>query len=310
VAVYGKAPELVPDRDNIEISASTTVKPGVYRIADGDGNGVIHVVGDNITVDFQGAELVGAADGQAADTYGGKGVVITGKGVTVQNVKVRGFKVGIYAHDAPGLCIEDVDLSDNYRQRLKSTPQREATTDWLSPHHNDEQQWLTRYGAGLYIERSDKVMVRRVRARRGQNGIILDRVNDSRIYDNDCSFLSGWGLALWRSSRNIVSRNAFDFCVRGYSHGVYNRGQASAGILMFEQNNDNVIAENSATHCGDGIFGFGGSASLAGTGRTGNNGNLLIGNDFSYAAAHGIEMTFSFDNRLIDNRATAPSAEA
>ena len=36
---------------------------------------------------------------------------------------------------------------------------------------------------------------------------------------------------MWRSSATSFHRNAFDFCVRGYSHGVYNRGQDSAGIL-------------------------------------------------------------------------------
>ena len=300
-AAFVHGSELVPDRDNIEIAADTRIKPGVYRLADGDENGVFRIVADNVTVDFQGAELVGAAD-QAPNAYFGKGVMISGAGVMVKNVKVRGFKVGIHARQAPGLCVEDVDVSDNYRERLRSTPLREAVTDWLSPHNNDNGQWLTRYGAGICVERSDNVTIRRVRARRGQNGIVLDRVSDSKIYDNDCSFLSGWGLAMWRCNRNVISRNAFDFCVRGYSHGVYNRGQDSAGILMFEQNNGNVIAENSATHCGDGFFGFGGAESLAGAGRTGNNGNLLIGNDFSYAAAHGIEMTFSFDNQFIGNR--------
>jgi hypothetical protein len=154
----------------------------------------------------------------------------------------------------------------------------------------------------LCVERSDRITVRNVRAREVQNGMILDRVSESWVYDNDCSFLSGWGLAMWRCTGNVICRNAFDFCVRGYSHGIYNRGQDSAGILMFEQNNENVIAENSATHCGDGLFGFGGVESLAGTGRTGNNGNLIINNDFSYAAAHGIEMTFSFDNQMVGNR--------
>jgi hypothetical protein len=79
---------------------------------------------------------------------------------------------------------------------------------------------------------------------------------------------------------------------------------------MFEQNCNNVIAENSATHCGDGFFGFAGREALGETGnhpaewyrRRGNNDNLLIGNDFSYAAAHGIEMTFSFGNIFYDNR--------
>ena len=64
---------------------------------------------------------------------------------------------------------------------------------------------------------------------------------------------------------NSTARNACDFCIRGYSHGVYNRGQDSAGILMFEQCSGNVIAENSATHCGDGLFAFAGKEALGET---------------------------------------------
>ena len=298
------AADVRPRGDNFAITSDATIAPGSYAITDADGNGAIHISGDNLTVDFQGAEIVGSGPDQRPDAFAGTGIVVTGTGVTVRNVKVRGYKVGILAREASGLVIEDADLSDNYRRRLRSTPRREALSDWISPHQNDEGQWRRFYGAGLYVERSDRVTVRRVRVRNGQNGIILDRVNEAKIYDNDCSFLSGWGLALWRSNRNVISRNALDFCVRGYSHGVYNRGQDSAGILLFEQNNDNVIAENSATHCGDGLFAYGGRESLAGTGRTGNNGNLIIGNDFSYAAAHGLELTFSFDNRILKNRLT------
>ena len=40
--------------------------------------------------------------------------------------------------------------------------------------------------------------LRDLRVRRWQNGIILDRVTGSRVFDNDCSFLSGWGIAMWR----------------------------------------------------------------------------------------------------------------
>ena len=294
--------EIVLDRDNIEVTTDTLVRPGSYAVPDADGNGVVHITADGVTVDFQGAELVGFTDPRQPDACTGTGVVITGEGVTLRNAKVRGFKVGILAHGAARLTVEDVDVSGNFRQRLGSTPQREDPRDWLSPHGNDERQWPTAYGAGLCVERSDSVVIRRVRARAGQNGIILDRVDDSRVCDNDCSFLSGWGLALWRSSRNLICRNAFDFCIRGYSHGVYNRGQDSAGILIFEQCCGNIIAENSATHCGDGVFGFAGLEALSRRHRAGSNDNLLIGNDFSYAAAHGIEMTFGFGNRFIANR--------
>lgn len=278
------------------------VRPGAYHIVDSRNDGAIQIVGDNSVVDFQGAEIFGCDDSARPNTFAGRGIVVKGHNVIVKNVSVRGYKVGIFAADCDDLWIESVDLSGNYRQKLKSTPEVEATEDWLYPHENDNDQWVKEHGAGIYIADSDNVTVRRVRLRRGQNGIMLVRVNFSRIYENDCSFLSGWGLSMWRCNRNVIANNAFDFCVRGYSHGVYNRGQDSAGILAFEQNNNNLFTGNSATHCGDGFFGFGGSASLAGSGRTGNNGNYLLGNDFSYAAAHGIEITFSFDNLFSQNR--------
>ena len=174
-------------------------------------------------------------------------------------------------------------------------------------------EWTRRYGAGIAISASSDVLVQGCRARRRQNGLILDRVTLSRILDNDFSFLSGWGIALWRSSHNTICRNRVDFCIRGYSHGVYNRGQDSAGLLLFEQCNRNVIAHNSATHGGDGLFGFGGEETLGTAAampdgfdhqRKGNNDNIIAFNDFSHAAAHGLEMTFSFGNRIFENRFT------
>lgn len=182
--------------------------------------------------------------------------------------------------------------------------------DWLFPHNNDKNEWLTNYAAAMYIEESENVTIHDCRVHDGQNALCLSRVITSKIYDNDFSFNSAWGIALWRCERNVISRNAMDFCVRGYSHGVYNRGQDSAGILMFEQNNQNIIAENSATHGGDCFFGFAGREALGEAGehpvnwykRRGNSDNLLIGNDFSYAPAHGIKITFSFGNKLINNR--------
>ena len=116
---------------------------------------------------------------------------------------------------------------------------------------------------------------------------------------------------MWRTSESTISNNAFDFCIRGHVEGVYNRGQDSAGILMFEQCNSNVLVTNSATHGGDGFFGFAGKEAIGDApppaGVTlppdaGCNDNLLLNNDFSYAAAHGIELTFSARNQFIANR--------
>lgn len=310
----GALPEITVTTDNTRIDKSCRVLvPEGTILADTDGNGVIHIVADGITVEFvEGtSDLTGAEKGTPWETLTGVGIRIDGhKGVTLRGAHAHRYKVGIWASDADGLVLDGCDVAGGYAMRLKSTPEAEDGGDWLWPHDNDERQWMDRYGAGIYVERSSGVTIKDCYARRRQNGIIIDRVTDSKVYDNDCSFLSGWGLAMWRSSGNVVSRNAFDFCVRGYSHGVYNRGQDSAGILFFEQCSDNLIAENSATHGGDGFFGFAGKEALGqvpgpegfSVTRAGCNDNLLINNDFSYAPAHGIELTFSFGNRFIGNR--------
>jgi parallel beta-helix repeat protein len=327
--------EVTHDDTVITQSCVIRIAPG-HILADVNTNGVLHLAADDLLVRFApGTELRGAPADQPGDELRGFGIRLAGhRGVTLENARVHGFFVGLLATDADGFTLAGGDFSGNYRQRLRSTPQAEDGADWLFPHHNDQAKWRDQYGAAVCIENSDRVTIRDVRVRRGQNGLVLDRVNEARIYDNDCSFLSGWGLALWRSSRNVISRNAFDFCVRGHVEGVYNRGQDSAGILCFEQCNDNVFAENSATHGGDGFFGFAGRDALGElwleaerarlrkeTGREdvealirvpaelarafsarGCNRNLLIDNDFSYAPAHGIELTFSEGNVFARNR--------
>jgi parallel beta-helix repeat protein len=95
--------------------------------------------------------------------------------------------------------------------------------------------------------------------------------------------------------------NRLDYNVRGYSHGRYTRGQDSADLLLFEQSSRNVVAFNSMTHGGDGIFLWAGQTTMdSGTG--GANDNLFYGNDVSYATANGVEITFS-RNRVIANTA-------
>ena len=330
-------PEVRVTSDDTVITRSCRIViPAGTRIPDLNTNGVLQIAADHVTIEFApGTVLQGAPDQAPGDALRGIGIRIDGhRGVTVRGARVRGFFNGLVATRADELRVDGGDFSDNYRQRLRSTPRSEDASDWLFPHHNDQTPWRDQYGGAVCVERSSSVTIRNVTVRRGQNGIVLDRVDDSRIYDNDASFLSGWGLALWRSSRNVVSRNAFDFCVRGHSEGVYNRGQDSAGILCFEQCNDNVFAENSVTHGGDGFFGFAGREALGEiwmeqerarlrreTGREqvddliripaslahdfsvrGCNRNLLVDNDFSYSPAHGVEMTFSEGNLLVRNR--------
>ena len=328
-------PLVVITRDDTVITRSCrAVFPLV--IEDTNGNGVVQIGASNVILEFaHDTELRGAPPETDGDRLRGIGIHIDGhSNVQIRNARVHGFFNGMVASHADGLVIDSGDFSDNYRQRLRSTPEAEDGADWLFPHHNDDRKWRDEYGGAICIESSRRVTIRDIRVRRTQNGILLDGVQDSSIYDNDASFLSGWGVALWRSSHNIIARNAFDFCVRGHSEGVYNRGQDSAGILCFEQCHQNVFALNSATHGGDGFFGFAGHDALGehwmrqererlqretpsgspepavdvpveilrAHASRGCNSNILFLNDFSYAPAHGIEMTFSHGNVLLGNR--------
>ncbi|MFT4541717.1 MAG: nitrous oxidase accessory protein NosD, partial [Planctomycetota bacterium] len=304
--------ELTADDTRITESVRIVIPEGLV-IADVNGNGVLHVVADDVRILFtEGSVLNGASPRLLPDQYTGVGVRVEGQsGLRIEGLRVRGFKAGVYATQANGLAIDRADVTDNFAERLRSTPTLcDDGSDWLHCHDNENNEWLQNYGAGIYIEDSRGVSVTRSRARRTQNGCLLDAVTDALVSDCDFSFLSGWGLGLWRTSDSIIAHNAFDFCIRGYSHGVYNRGQDSAGILVFEQCSNNAFVDNSATHGGDGIFGFAGREALGeraseGDGfdatRLGNNDNLFRGNDLSYAAAHGLEMTFSFGNRVMNN---------
>jgi hypothetical protein len=89
--------------------------------------------------------------------------------------------------------------------------------------------------------------------------------------------------------------------VRGYSHGFYRRGQDSAALLLYEQSSRNVVAYNSATHSGDGLFLWAGQSTMD-AGEGGSNDNLFFQNDFSFAPTNAMEATFS-RNAFVGNLA-------
>jgi parallel beta-helix repeat protein len=135
----------------------------------------------------------------------------------------------------------------------------------------------------------------------GMNGLLLVRSNGVMVRDNNFSFNSGLGIGLYRSSDDTILHNEVDYNVRGYSQRFFTRGQDSADLLLFEQSSRNVVALNSLTHGGDGVFLWAGQSTMdSGTG--GANDNLFYGNDVSYATANGVEATFS-RNEIIANRA-------
>jgi len=285
------------------IDRSVRVRPGVYRLsAPADtASAAITIRGDSIVVDFGGAVLRGTDEGAPPDSFAGIAIrVEDGVGVTVRGVVARGYKVGLLAHGTRGLRLEGNDFSHNWRQQLRSGIEHESLVDCQSYHQNDADEWL-RYGAGIYLSGVDGGEIVGNTIVQGQNGLMITRSRGLRIWNNTFSWLSGIGIGLYRSSDDTIMHNAVDFAIRGYSHGFYNRGQDSAAILMYEQSQRNVVAYNSATHSGDGLFVWAGQTTMD-TGEGGVNDNLFYGNDFSYASNNAIEATFS-RNAFVANRA-------
>ena len=297
-----KPAPLRPEADDTIVTGAARLARGVYRIRDENDDGVLRITADGVTLDLTGATLIGAPEDADPDAYRGVGIeVASARGVTIRGGRIRGFQVAVRARNAPGLTITGLDASENFRQRLRSTPEREDPADWLRPHENDRDEWQTRYGAGFSLTECDGARISGCTVHRGQNGVLLTRCRQCEIFDNDFSFNSGWGIALYRSSHCAVAHNRCDWCVRGYSHGVYHRGQDSAGILVFEQCCNNRFVRNSATHGGDGFFLYAGHDTTQRTGKGGSNDNLVFENDFSHAVANGIEATFSRGNVFARN---------
>ena len=285
----------------MRITTSTNVQRGSWILPNSDTQlktAAVVISGNDIVVDFGGATVRGTAASTEPDMRAGTGIIIQGKNITVRNLRIHGYKVAIAALGADGLVLENVDASHNWKQHLLSTDEKEDLGDWMSYHQNEKDEWL-RYGAAFYLRDTDDFAITKCTARGGQNGLMMTRCDRGNIHHNDFSFLSSLGIGMYRASWNRILHNKIDWCVRGYSHGVYNRGQDSAGILIYEQSSNNVFAYNSVTHGGDGFFLWAGQNTMD-TGRGGCDDNLLYGNDFSHAPTNGIEATFS-RNQFVHN---------
>lgn len=295
------AQETVLFTPGMVIDRSVKVAPGEYVLPGEPDPRQAQIVirGDGIEVDLTGFRLVGIP--LEADPDGARGVAIRvdgGRDVTIRGGEIRGYRFAILARGTRNLRIVDTELSYGWKPRLFSQQHHESLVDWLSFHDNEDREWM-RFGAAIYLEDVTGGEIRRNRAIQGMNGLLMTRSDSILVAENDFSFNSGLGIGLYRSSWNVVVSNRMDYAVRGYSEGIYQRGQDSAGLLLYEQSSHNVVAWNSATHSGDGFFLWAGNSTME-TGDGGANHNLLFNNDFSFAPTNAVEVTFS-RNRILGN---------
>ncbi|HVL67748.1 MAG TPA: right-handed parallel beta-helix repeat-containing protein [Vicinamibacterales bacterium] len=302
LASHGHAQQMVPLTQGMVIDRSIIVRPGTYHLRGAADlrTPALTIRGSDIVVDFNGATIVGSPGGAEPDEFAGVAILIEGgSGVTVKGATIRGFKVGILARNSPGLRITRNDLSYNWKQRLYSGIEKESLLDWMSYHQNEKDEWL-RFGAAIYVSNCDRAEIDHNTAVQGQNGLMATASKGLKIWNNAFQYLSSIGVGLYRVTGSTIMHNRIDWCVRGYSHGYYNRGQDSAGLLMYEQSSNNTVAYNSITHGGDGLFLWAGQSTMD-TGQGGSNDNVFYRNDFSHAPTNGIEATFS-RNLFAENR--------
>jgi parallel beta-helix repeat protein len=214
--------------------------------------------------------------------------------VTIEGGRILGYRHGIVLDGGSGHVVRDADLSGSRQQALRSDPARYDEADWLDIFHPDT---FVAYGGGLLLRNTSEARIERVVARGAQNGIGLLDVRDSYLAGNDVSHNSGWGIHLWRSSRNVIVRNQADSNVRCESPS-YSRGCDSAALLLRERSDSNYLADNDLTRSGDGFFLSGHRGMVQPS-----LGNVVVRNDASFAYHNAFESTFSPWNIFLDNRA-------
>ena len=245
------------------------------------------------------AAVPAAAD---PDTFTGLAVLVDGgENVTIKNLRAHGYKIGVLARRSRQLHHQRVGSQLQLEAAaLFSLVEHESLLDWMSYHRNDKDEWL-QSGAGIYLADSPGAEIDHTTIVQGQNGLMLARSDNARIWNNNFSFLSGLGIALYRASSNTIMHNQVNWCVRGYSHTFYNRGQDSAGILDLRTEQQ----EHRRLQLGDArrrrALSSGPGSRRWTRGRAGANDNLFYDNDFSFAPTNGIEATFS-RNMFYGNR--------
>lgn len=240
--------------DVLEIAADTTLEPGKTY-------GPILIKASKITIDGRGAVIRGAKE-RDPKTFKGEGIFAQGvSDVTLKNVVVKGFEVGLHVKDGSGWTIEGCDFSDNF--------------------HDPEFGWgeQGRKG-GLLLERVRSSTIKGCKANRVWDACTLVECDENTIASNDFSHASDTCLKLWNSTKNQVLRNNLSYGLRIKPGEVHARD--SAGVLIESGSDDNLFRGNDATHGGDGFF----IRSLNGWVSTRNQ---FLDNDASFANNNGFE---------------------
>ena len=249
------------------ITESTTLDPNKTYTR-------IVIKASNITLDGRGAWLIGKTEGKPS-VYQDTAIVADGQtGVTLKNIRAKGWETGLKVTDGSGWLVEGCDFSNNF--------------------HDPDFGWgeSGRRG-GIVLERVHSSILRGNKANQVWDACVLVDSNNNLIADNDFSHTSNTCLKLWTSCGNTIRNNNLSHGIRISPGEVHARDSTS--VLIESGSCGNKLFDNDCTHGGDGIF----VRVLNGWCSTDN---LFQGNDCSYANNNGIEC-WAPRNTFVRNKA-------
>ncbi len=253
--------------DVLEITADTKLDPAKTYPR-------LVIKASNITIDGNGAWVIGAKEGQPKG-YQGVGIHAIGvSGVKLRNLNAKGWETGLKIEDGEKWEVAGCNFSDNF--------------------HDPDFGWGEngRRG-GIVLLRVHKSSLLKNKANHVWDACVVVDSNENNIAENDFSHTSDTCLKLWNSCHNRIINNNLSYGIRIKPGEVHARD--STGVLIESGSNDNLFDGNDCSYGGDGIF----IRVLNGWVSTGNT---FEGNDCSYANNNCVE-AWSPRNTYIGNKA-------
>jgi parallel beta-helix repeat protein len=195
--------------------------------------GRIVIKGSNITIDGKGASVVGTKEGDPK-TFQGAGISAEGvSGVTLRNVKVKGWETGLVVKNGESWTIEGCDFSGNF--------------------HDPKFGWGENgLRGGIVLTSVKKSKLLKNQAHNVWDACVLADCDENTLDGNDFSHTSDTCLKLWNSSGNVIQDNILSHGIRKDPGEVHARDSTS--VLIESGSNRNRFLRNDCTHGGDGIF--------------------------------------------------------
>jgi parallel beta-helix repeat protein len=287
------APCIRPTRAGTQVQGEVRICPGRYRIADRNEVGVIIAAASRTRIDLTGVVL--ESGDSVPSRFIGVGVASRGvDGVLITGGTIRGYRYGVRIEGGRAHRVTGSDVSGSRDQGVRSTPAQPDAADHLELIRPDS---FEQYGGGILLRRTRAASVTGITARGAQNGIGLMEARDSYIADNDVAGNNGWGIHLWRSSRNIIARNRADHTRRCEAQ-VPADDCGAAGLLLREASDSNTVMDNDLTASSLGFL-------LTGERRKGRPsiGNLIFRNDAASSLRAAFTSLFGWNNTFLENRA-------